>query len=131
MSQVVSPGLDIRAKQHIASSKGAIRAFSESLRLEVASDGIGVTLLYPGPMHTSLVPRGICDSEQRRKLEDQFLTSRGLPLERVARQCLDELLTNPDRIVIGMDYRVLDLLARLSPWLAGRVMKFAAARAGF
>ena len=57
--------------------------------------------------------------------------SRGLPLERVVRRCLDELLTNPSRIVIGLDYRLLDALTRLSPRLAGRAMEFVAARAGF
>jgi NAD(P)-dependent dehydrogenase (short-subunit alcohol dehydrogenase family) len=118
-------------KTAYASSKGALRGFSESLRLELAGGGVGVTLLYPGPLHTSLVRSGISDSEQRRKLEEQFLISRGLPLERVARRCLDSLLTNPGRIVIGFDYRVLDLLARLSPWLAGKTMGFGAARAGF
>jgi NAD(P)-dependent dehydrogenase (short-subunit alcohol dehydrogenase family) len=118
-------------KTAYASSKGALRAFSESLRLEVGSDGVGVTLLYPGPLHTSLVRRGICDSEERRELEEKFLTSRGLPIDRVARRCLDELLTNPGRIVIGSDYRVLDLMARLSPRLAGKIMGFGAVRAGF
>ncbi len=118
-------------KTAYASSKGALRCFSESLRLELANSGVGVTLLYPGPLHTSLVRNGISDSEQRRTREEQFLMSRGLPLERVVRRCLDELLTNPSRIVIGLDYRLLDVLTRLSPRLAGRAMEFGAARAGF
>jgi short-subunit dehydrogenase len=118
-------------KTAYASTKGALRCFSESLRLELAGSGVGVTLLYPGPLHTSLVRNGISDSEQRRQREEQFLMSRGLPLERVARRCLDELLTNPSRIVIGLDYHLLDVLARLSPRLAGRAMQFGAAWAGF
>jgi len=118
-------------KTAYASSKGALRAFSESLRLELAGTGVGVTLLYPGPLHTSLVRNGFSDSEQRRRREEQFLTRRGLPLQRVARRCLDRLLTNPSRIVIGFDYRLLDTLVRLSPRIAGRLMGFAASRAGF
>ncbi len=118
-------------KTAYASSKGAVRAFSESLRLELAGFGVGVTLLYPGPLRTDLVSRGICDSEQRRKREEEFLMRRGLPVERVARQCLDKLLTDPSRIVIGLDYRLMDMLARFSPWLAGRVMAMASARTGF
>lgn len=51
-----------------------------------------------------------------------FLSKRGLRIERVARRCLDKLLTNPERIVIGLDYRLLDLLARLSPRLASRAI---------
>jgi short-subunit dehydrogenase len=118
-------------KTAYASSKGALRAFSESLRLELAGTGVGVTVLYPGPLRTSLVAKGMSDSEERRKREEQFLLRRGLPTERVARQCLDRLLRSPGRIVIGLDYHLLDVLARLSPRLAARAMEFGAARAGF
>ena len=71
------------------------------------------------------------DSEERRKREEQFLMRRGLPPQRVARQCLEKLLTNPSRIVIGLDYRLLDVLARLSPRLADRAIQFGATRVGF
>lgn len=118
-------------KTAYASSKGAVRAFSESLRLELASMGIGVTLLYPGPLQTGLVRSGISDSETRREREEQFLKRRGLSVERVAKKCVDYLLKNPSRIVIGLDYRLLDLLARFSPRLASRAMGIAAAREGF
>src|SRR5260370_2587356 len=118
-------------KTAYASSKGAVRACSESLRLELVSFGVGVTLLYPGPLPNRLVRSGLCDSEERRKREEQFLVRRGLRGERVARQCLDDLLTDPSRIVIGLDYRVMDMLARFSPRLAGPVMGFGARRLGF
>lgn len=118
-------------KTAYASSKGAVRAFSESLRLELAGLGVGVTVLYPGPLRTGIVSRGICDSEQRRQREEQFLMTRGLQVERVARRCLDQLLNDPSPIVIGLDYRLLDLLARFSPGLAGRAMALGSARAGF
>jgi short-subunit dehydrogenase len=118
-------------KTAYAASKGALRAFSEGLRLELADAGIGVTVLYPGPMHTSLVARGVAESEERRSREEQFLANRGISTERVARRCLDQLLRNPGRIVVGLDYRLLDLLVRLSPRLAARGMALAAERNGF
>jgi len=118
-------------KTAYAASKAALRGFSESLRLDLAATGVGVTLLYPGPLNTSLVRNGISDSDQRRQREEQFLAKRGLSLERVVRRCLDELCANPGRIVVGLDYRLLDMLARWSPQLAGWGMGFGAARAGF
>jgi len=118
-------------KTAYASSKGALRAFSESLRLELAGNGIGVTVAYPGPLPTAIARKGFCDSEERRQLENRFLTNRGLPLTKVARRCLDKLASNPSRIVIGLDYHLLDLLARASPRLADRAIAGAAARAGF
>jgi NAD(P)-dependent dehydrogenase (short-subunit alcohol dehydrogenase family) len=118
-------------KTAYASSKAALRAFSECLRLELAGSGIGVTLAYPGPLPTAIASRGFCDSEERRERENHFLSNRGLPLADVARRCLDRLAGNPSRIVIGLDYHLIDLLARASPRLAGRAMATAAARAGF
>jgi short-subunit dehydrogenase len=117
-------------KTPYGASKGAIRAFSESLRCEVAGRGLGVTLLYPGPLRTSLVRSGFCDSEQSREREERFLSARGLPLQHVVRLVLDRLLNNPSRIVIGLDYRVLDLLVRLSPGLVGQAMGLGARWAG-
>jgi len=117
-------------KTAYASSKAAIRAFSESLRWEVASDGVGVTLLYPGPMRTSLVQSGISDSQERRQREERFLLARGLSPKRVARLSLDRLLANPCRIMIGLDYRLIDLLTRLSPRLASQAMRFGSGRQG-
>ena len=118
-------------KTGYASSKAAVRAYSESLRSEVASHGVGVTVLYPGPLNTSIVRSGISDSAERREREEKFLVTRGLSPERVARLSLNRLLANPSRIVIGLDYRLLDLLSRLSPRLADHAMRFASERAGF
>lgn len=118
-------------KTAYAASKGAVRAFSESLRMELAGSGVGVTLLYPGPIHTGIVRNGFSDSDRRREREDLFLKSRGLPLDRVARRSLDQLVTNPASIVIGLDYRLLDWLARLSRSLASWAVATAAKRAGF
>ena len=118
-------------KTAYASSKGAIRAFSESLRLELTARGIGVTILYPGPLATAIVRHGMADSEERRAREEQFLVRRGKNVDRVARRCLDKLVGNPARIVMSLDYRLLDALARCSEPLASRIVAWAARRAGF
>ena len=118
-------------KTAYAASKGAVRAFSESLRLEFASTRVGISVLYPGPLRTNLVRNGISDSDERRRREEQFLAARGLRPEVVARRCLDALPRNPGRIVVGRLYHALDIIARLSPGLAGRLTGAAAARAGF
>ena len=118
-------------KTGYSSSKGTVRDFSESLRLELADCGIGVTVLYPGPLSTALVRDGYSDSEERRTREDQFLIRRGKRIEGVVRKCLDELLGNPGRIVTSMDYRLMDTLVRLSPRLASRAMGFIAERTKF
>jgi short-subunit dehydrogenase len=109
-------------KTAYAASKGAIRSFSESLRHELAPDGIGVTLLYPGPVRTNIAR---ASSASAREVE--FLDRRGLDPQKVARKALDALGRNPSRIVIGGDYRLMDALARFSPqfagWVVGRIAR--------
>jgi len=118
-------------KTAYAASKAAIRAFSESLRLELRRDGIGVTTLYPGAVRTGIVRSGISDSPQQQAREAAFLDQRGFAPERIAKKAIDRLHGNPSRIVIGRDYWMLDLLVRISPALANRVVGGAAERAGF
>jgi NAD(P)-dependent dehydrogenase (short-subunit alcohol dehydrogenase family) len=46
-------------------SKFALEAFSDSLRVELAPDGIFVSLIEPGPVRTPIWQRGADDSAQR------------------------------------------------------------------
>ncbi len=39
-----------------STAKYAVRGFSESLRMQLAKDGIGVSCLFPGATRTALVP---------------------------------------------------------------------------
>ncbi|MCU1260493.1 MAG: family oxidoreductase [Bryobacterales bacterium] len=118
-------------KTAYAASKAAVRAFSECLRLECAATNIGVTVLYPGPLNTNLVRAGAAGSEEQRAKEVAFLEGRGLPLELVARRAIDRLRNNPCRIVIGSDYWLLDVAARISPVLAELLIRKIAGRQTF
>lgn len=64
-------------KTAYAASKGAMRAFSQCLRMELAGSGVAVTELYPGPLATAIVRRGGVDSEEMRAREEAFLARRG------------------------------------------------------
>jgi NAD(P)-dependent dehydrogenase (short-subunit alcohol dehydrogenase family) len=118
-------------KTAYAASKAAVRAFSESLRLELKRDGIGVTTLYPGAVRTGIVRSGISATEEQRAREAAFLEQRGFAPEHVARLAINRLRGNPLRIVIGRDYWMLDLLTRISPALTNRIVGAAAERTGF
>jgi NAD(P)-dependent dehydrogenase (short-subunit alcohol dehydrogenase family) len=121
--------LGFPGKTAYAASKGALRSFSDSLRLELAPHGIGVTQLYPGPLATDIVFAGVAESEEARRREHEFLQQRGLPVDRVAKRALNKLVRNPARIVVGRDYLALDWLARLLPASAGKIAGRAASDA--
>ena len=118
--------LGFPGKTAYAATKGALKSFSDSLRIELAPCGIGVTQLYPGPLATDIVFAGVAESEEARRREHEFLQQRGLPVDRVAKRALNKLVRNPARIVVGRDYLALDWLARLLPASAGKIAARAA-----
>lgn len=71
------------------------------------------------------VARGSRVAEAQREAEARFLASRALPPERAARAMLRAIRHNRSRVLVGMDYRLIDWIARMSPalaaWLAGRL----------
>jgi short-subunit dehydrogenase len=105
-------------KSAYSASKAAIRAFSESLRVEFAPKGIGVTVLYPGILRTDIVKHGIGGD----LAEHNFLQRRGIDPAIAARRCVRRLRSNPARIIVGRDYRVYDILARCFPGWMGRLL---------
>ncbi len=99
-------------KAGYCASKFAVRGFSEALRAELHPEGIGVTVVYPGPVDTNLV-------------EAEFLARRGLPTDRVARQVIRAVERDAARVVVGLDYRAIDLLVRLAPsWTLALIRRF-------
>ncbi|MFO0685134.1 MAG: SDR family NAD(P)-dependent oxidoreductase [Sandaracinus sp.] len=114
--------LGFPGKSAYAASKAAVRAFSESLRAELSETGVGVTLLFPGPVDTDLVRKGHAVDPAQREREAAFLAGRAIPAERVAARCLAGIRKNHARVLVGVDYRALDLLVRCSPVGAAAVV---------
>lgn len=105
-------------KSGYAASKFAVRGFSESLRMELRHTGVGLTVLYPGPVDTGIVREGRAASEGQRMRERAFLARRAIPAETVARATLRGIDRNAARVMLSWDYRVIDWLTRLFPSLA-------------
>src|SRR5262245_25296724 len=93
----------------------AVRGVSERLRAGLHPGGIGVTVAYPGPVDTNLVRDGRATDDRAQQEEAEFLARRGLPADRVARQVIRAVERDAARVVVGLDYRAIDLLVRLAP----------------
>lgn len=104
-------------KSAYAASKAAVRALSESLRAELHGTGIGVTLLFPGPLDTELVRESRATDAAKRDAEARFLAERALPLERVVARTIRAIRRDQARVVVGADYHLVDAAARLAPSL--------------
>jgi short-subunit dehydrogenase len=103
-----------------ATSKYAVRGFTEAIRHELAPSGIGVTVVHPGGIRTNIAANarlsgGDVTGEQvaaARKFAEAALT---MPAEDAAAEIVAAIAARKPRLVISRAAKVADLLTRLSP----------------
>jgi short-subunit dehydrogenase len=114
-----------------SASKFAVRGFSESLRHELEGSRIGVSVVHPGGVATSIaekarVPAGISEEEIARR-QAKYRKLLRLPPETAGETIVRGIERRQLRILVGSDAKTISLIARLFPvsyW------KFLARRAG-
>ncbi|MFI5935125.1 SDR family NAD(P)-dependent oxidoreductase [Actinoplanes sp. NPDC051494] len=101
-----------------ATSKFAVRGFSEALRHELAGRGVGVTVVHPGGVRTNIAVNARLSgadgklAEQTRKFNEKALT---MPPEQAARLIVAAVRSRKPRLVISRAAKAGDLLARVTP----------------
>ena len=76
-----------------------------------------MTLLFPGPVDTAIVRAGRATDIAKRDAEAAFLARRGVSAAYVAKRCLRGVERNRARVVVSLDYRLIDLCSRVAPTL--------------
>lgn len=102
-----------------SASKFAVRGFSEALRHELEDSRIGVTVVHPGGVATSIaekarVPKGASEEEIARRRE-QFRKALRLPPEVAGEVIVRGVERRQARVLVGNDARVISLVARALP----------------
>lgn len=102
-----------------SASKFAVRGFSEALRHELEGSAIGVSVVHPGGVATSIVknariPAGITEDEIARRHEKYGKLLR-LPPEIAGEIIVRGIERRDSRILIGSDAKAISLIARLFP----------------
>ncbi len=103
-----------------ATSKFAVRGFTEALRAELAPREVGVTVVHPGGIRTGIAANARVSGadpdgeqvEQARRFAEQALT---MPPEEAARQIVAAVQSRRPRLVITREARAGDWLVRLAP----------------
>jgi short-subunit dehydrogenase len=113
--------LGMAGKTGYSATKFAVRGFSEALRAELLGGPVGLTVVYPGPVDTNIVRTGRVASEAQREAEARFITHRSLPASRVASRIVQGIRRKSARILVGLDYHLVDWMTRLSPELSQAV----------
>ncbi len=102
-----------------ASSKFAVRGFTEALRHELRGSSVGVSAVHPGGIATAIarsarIPAGVSSEEiaARRAEAEKFLR---MPPEEAGEIIVRGVERRRDRILVGWDALALSLLSRAAP----------------
>jgi NAD(P)-dependent dehydrogenase (short-subunit alcohol dehydrogenase family) len=102
-----------------SASKFAVRGFSNSLRQELAGSRVGVTLVHPGGVATSIadnarVPKGMPPEEvaKRKAIAKKALR---MPPEAAGEIIVKGIERRSPRVLVGNDAKFLAFLERLAP----------------
>ncbi len=111
------------------SSKFAIRGFSEALRHELAETTIGVSVVHPGGVATSISanarpPRGAGRQESSTSFEKKL----SLPPSTAAETILRGIERRRPRIIVGADAKLASVVERLAPVSYWKLLQLAAAQ---
>jgi len=102
-----------------AASKFAVRGFSESVRHELAQDGVGVTVVHPGGIRTRIAETARTGSgvsaEEVAEGKKQFAKLLRIPPETAAAQIVAAIEKRRPRLLIGASATIPDVLVRLLP----------------
>ena len=97
-------------------TKAAIVAFSNSLRAEVAHQGVGVSVLVPGSVETNLVNNGDWHASSGGSMIPEMFEKYGSSsAEKVAQLLVKGVKKNKRQILVGTDAQILSRLIRFIP----------------
>lgn len=99
-------------------SKAAVKSLSETLRVELAPYGIGVTSIHPGTIRTNIL-RSAADKSGANNAKTARLATLmeryGMPPEKLAVRVVKAVKQNRMQVRIGVDAYLTDWLKRLLP----------------
>lgn len=101
-------------------SKAAVKLFTEGLRSEMIGTGVGVTIVFPGAIHTNIAQNsGMAMPANADAAESKFkMTEPGI----AAKLMVDAIENNTPRLCIGSDAKLMDRLSRLNPVFAANLI---------
>ena len=98
-----------------SAAKGAIHMWANSLRAEVADQGVNVSVIFPGFVKTNVSLNALNGEGKPRGIQDEAIEN-GLAPEEFAKLTVDALLKGDEYIVVGGAKEKLGVLvSRISP----------------
>ena len=108
-----------------AASKFALRGFSEALRQELRGSSVRIMVVHPGGVDTAIASSAMASGvsvQEATHERKRFARLPKLSATQVAERILQALPKGQDRLVLGWDARLLDLMQRCFPQGHARVL---------
>jgi short-subunit dehydrogenase len=99
-------------------SKAAIKLFTEGLRSELMSTNVGVTIVFPGAIATNIA----ANSGMKMTADASSSSFPTTAADVAAKLMVDAIEANKPRLVIGKDAKTMDILSRLNPLYAAKLI---------
>lgn len=100
-------------------SKAAIAQLTDGLRSELLDTPVDVTLVFPGAMNTNIAANSGIEMSMERSVARKIKT---LEPAKAARLMVDAIESGKDRIFVGQDAKMMNVLSRLGPKLAAALI---------
>ena len=117
---IVSSGAGIRSFPSAAvygATKAAQRGFGEALRHELKGTGVGVTMVYPGQIHSSL------HDHEKERMPDWYKLERGAQPEPLARAVVEAVEEDRREVFYPANVRLLRIVHGMRPALADVLLR--------
>ena len=107
--------LGVQYRATYSAAKGAVHMWANSLRAEVADQGVGVSVVFPGFVKTNVSFNALNGEGKPQGHQDEVIEN-GLDADDFARQTVTALLNNEEFIVVSKAKEKLGVwVSRLSP----------------
>ncbi|GEL99295.1 SDR family NAD(P)-dependent oxidoreductase [Cellulomonas terrae] len=115
--------LPVPGQTAYGASKAAVRLLTEGLHAELAGTSVSVTVVFPGATRTGIVANSGVRTPEISDATARRLEKRMTSAATAARRILDAVERDAYRVTVGTDATVMDLLARLAPERAARLVR--------
>ncbi len=107
--------IGLRNYSSYASSKFAVRGFTDSLRVELRDTNINVSSVHPAGVKTNISNTVVASDNAKDSVKKMKRAMEAMTSEEAAKVIIKGMARKQKRILVGIDAQILDKLVRLFP----------------
>jgi len=114
--------LGVPTRTYYSAANHALAGFFDALRAELSGDGVGVTIVYPGFIATSIRERAI-GSDGAQSGESHIVESKAMPVDLCVKQILDATYLKKRELLLTWKDKMATWLKLISPPLLDMIVR--------